>query len=332
MRYFETALIKKEIVITLLFSVVCGYFNLISGFICMGLGMVHILMIRNFDKKMHEQISKLCDNIDEVLMGNDTLNFGDFSEGDISILETEINKMTLKIREQNTALNNDKIMMKNAAADISHQLKTPLTSMNLILSMITKPDIKRTEFMAYIQNLAELLNRTQWLMDVMLKLSQFDAKVIKMQKKIFNPEEAIGKCLSAVEISAELKEIDINVHILDKQAEINGDINWFCEALTNIMTNCIKHTPRGGNIGITVEQTAVSTIIKIKDSGKGIPENELLKIFDRFYTKSDFASQGYGIGLALAKKIITEQNGIIQAKIDKTPGALFVITMYKSTI
>jgi signal transduction histidine kinase len=277
----------------------------------------------------YSEIAELCDDIDRILSGNESVKLEKFEEGEIGILKSEVGKMTVKLREQNSALKKDKLLLKDSMADISHQLRTPFTSMNLIVTLLGKQDLSAEQQAKYLRELSELLNRTDWLIEDLLKLSQLDAGVVQLKSERISAKKLLKTAVEPLEIPIELHGITLEISA--DESELNVDGRWTCEALCNIFKNCMEHTPSGGRIHAAATDNALCTEITITDSGNGISEKDLPHIFERFY-KSDRSSQGFGIGLSLAHRVITLQNGIIYAE-NRTPhGACFRIRFYKSCI
>lgn len=317
-----------HIIVTLIFSAVIAFSDIFSGALCLAMGAVLLAVYLITEKIRHDKIADLCNEIDRILTGGEQIKLNDFSEGDMSILQSEIRKLTIRLGGQNTMLKTDKILMKDSIADISHQLRTPFTTMNLVLSMLSKPGLSRQETARYVRELSRLLSRTDWLIDDMLKLSQFDAGVVELDRKICGVRELIRSSAEPIEIPLELKGIELAADISENVcAEI--DFKWTREAVGNILKNCMEHTPENGIIRVRAEENPLYTEIIISDSGNGIAPDDLPHIFQRFYRTSD--TEGYGIGLALAQRIVKSQNGIIEARNGET-GAEFTVRIYKTTV
>lgn len=317
-----------HIIVTLIFSAVIALSDILSGVLCLSMGTVLLAVYLITEKIRHDKITDLCNEIDRILTGGEQIKLDDFSEGDMSILQSEIRKLTIRLGGQNTMLKTDKVLMKDSIADISHQLRTPFTTMNLVLSMLSKPGLSRQETSRYVRELSRLLNRTDWLIDDMLKLSQFDAGVVELERKFCGVRELIRSSAEPIEIPLELKGIEFAADIPENVcAEI--DFKWTREAVGNILKNCMEHTPENGIIRVSAEENPLYTEIIISDSGNGIAPKDLPHIFRRFYRTSD--TDGYGIGLALAQRIVKSQNGIIEARNGET-GAEFTVRIYKTTV
>ncbi len=317
-----------DIIVILIFSAVIAYLDISAGVLCLAMGIIMLALYLLTEKTRHNKISHMCNEIDRILTGGEQIKLDDFSEGDLSILQSEIRKLTIRLSGQNSMLRSDKILMKDSIADISHQLRTPFTTMNLVLSMLSKPDLSRQESARYVRELSKLLNRTDWLIDDMLKLSQFDAGVVELERKICGVRELIRSSAEPVEIPMEIKGIEFIMDIPENVfAEI--DFKWTGEAVGNILKNCMEHTPENGIIRVSAEENPIYTEIIISDSGNGIAPKDLSHIFERFYRTAD--TGGYGIGLALAQRIVKSQNGIIEAK-NTERGAVFTIRIYKTAV
>lgn len=281
-------------------------------------------------QKRAEKISRLCGNIDDILCGADNVDLGEYCEGELSILSDEIRKLTVRLREQNSALYSDKQLMKEALEDMTHQLRTPLTAMLLVLGMLRKPDLSERERAGHIQELYALLSRMQRLLETTLGLSRLEAGAVEFKAEEISVRSLVEEALEPLSISIELKNIALQTEI-DGEPAFNGDRQYCAEALSNILKNCMEHTPQGGAIKISAAANALYTGIIITDSGNGIPESELPRVFERFYRpkgEDKFNKAGYGIGLAFARKIIALQNGSLTVRNAPPLGAEFEIRIY----
>lgn len=321
-------LLYIHLLLTLLFVIGALWINILTAALLAIFSMLLLILHLYSTAKRYTKIMMLCDDISKVLHGDDTISIASYTEGEMSILYSEIQKMTIRLREQHEMLLQDKGILKRAMADISHQLKTPLTSINLILSMLGKSDVSANTRIQLIQELAQLLHRTEWLIDDMLKLSQFDAGVIVMQNEEISVKSLIANAVKPLEISMELRGITFNTEITDT-AHISGDFKWLSESITNILKNCMEHTEKNGAIKAVVLENPIFLQITICDTGCGIAESDLPHIFKRFYKCTHTKSQGFGIGLALTKEIIDAHNGVIFAENCKNGGAKFIIRFYK---
>lgn len=320
-----------HISVTLIGAGACLLFSPAAAAILLAVSVIILIADIIVSKRRIDDISRICDDIDRILRGSDEIVFDDYTEGAMSILTSEIQKMTVRLREQNADLHRRNIFLKEALEDISHQLRTPLTSMMLILGMLREPDLDRVRRSEYIQELFGLISRMQWLIGTMLSLSRLDAGAVTFRSEQINVRELIRTSLEPFSISLELKNIKLTTECPGDIALI-GDIDYLSEAIGNIVKNCIEHTPENGEISVTAEDNAIYTGITVTDSGEGIAPEELPHIFERFYRSTEFAKKGYGIGLAFAQRVIAEQNGSLQIRSAVPHGAQFEIKVYKTTV
>ncbi len=280
-----------------------------------------------FTKARYKSIAQISDQIDLVLHNADYLYIGESDEGELSILQSEIKKMTLRIREQNNALKREKEHLADSLADIAHQLRTPLTSVNLILSLLeNNPD--ENERKALIRETKELFVQMDWLLTSLLKLSRLDAGIVVFQGEQIDVNTLISAALHPFLIPMELHDIALQIDV-PKGTIIQGDSGWLSEAIQNILKNCMESAGDNGKIEIVCEDNPLYTEIAIHDSGGGFEKEDLPCLFDRFYRGKNAGVTGYGIGLALCKMIITRQGGTITAKNHPQGGAIFSIRFPK---
>lgn len=280
-----------------------------------------------FTRVRYKSIAQISNQIDLVLHNADHLYIGESDEGELSILHSEITKMTLRIREQNEALKKEKEHLADSLADIAHQLRTPLTSANLILSLLgNNPD--ENERKAFVRETEELLLRMDWLITSLLKLSRLDAGIVAFQSEPIEVNNLISAALRPLLIPMELHEINVQIDA-PQGILIQGDAGWLSQAIQNILKNCMESAGDHGSIEVTGRDNPLFTEITIHDSGAGFDQADIPRLFDRFYRGKNSNSAGYGIGLALCKMIITRQGGMVTAKNHPQGGALFMIRFPK---
>ncbi len=286
---------------------------IISNVIVMSLFLVAIITLYNkFSRKKTQEIYELINYLDQINKGDYDIKLEKYNEDEISKLRDQIYKTTIILKENEKFLLNDKIILKNNLADISHQLKTPLTAIMLMLENITEdkemPPSKRNE---YILKISEQTDKMKYLIEVLLKLSRLDASVIEFKKDKIKCSVLIESVVANMEYLLSKKNITINLNI-ENDNIIVCDKKWQEEALTNILKNSIENSFQDGKIDINLSGNNFYSAIKIKDYGIGISQEMQKRIFDRF-KKSD-NSNGIGIGLNLAKTIIEKDDGMISLK------------------
>lgn len=293
--------------------------------LCLSLLFLSILIIENRIK--NKTVKKIIKRLEDVNAGIYDLKLDDTEEGTLKILEDEIYKTTLMLREETESSIKAKNYLKDSLADISHQIKTPLTSIAIMVDNLANNDVKdqvRKEFLMDIQNQIEKLN---FLIIALLKLSKFDANVIEFKKDEIDVAKLIEDSVKQVNALKNDAKVDIQVSG-DKDVTFLGDYLWEREAITNIVKNCIEHTPPHKKIYITYSKTPFFTKIEIKDEGIGMTKEERRHIFERFYKGKNSNANSVGIGLSLAKEIIKKDNGDILVKSELGKGTTFVIKHY----
>ena len=279
--------------------------------------------------RRYRRIAELSDDIDRILHGEDHVSLNEYAEGELGILQSEVHKMTIRLREQKQSLVDDKIYLADSLADISHQIRTPLTSINLLVSLLSDPGITDERRGELSRELYSLLSRIDWLITTLLKMSKLDAGTVQFNSETVPMAELIRKSTESVAIPMELRGQELNV---TADGSFIGDIGWTAEAITNIVKNCMEHTPEGGKVSVTATDNPLFAEIIISDNGSGIAGEDLPHIFERFYKGKNSADNSFGIGLALARTIITTQNGTIKAENILPHGAKFTIRFYKGTV
>ncbi len=285
-----------------------------------------ILFFR-FTRGRYQRIAELSEQIDLVLHYGERMEISREEEGELSILQSEITKMTQRIREQNDALRREKKYLADSLADIAHQLRTPLTSLSLILSLLENAEDHK-EQRRLLGEGEKLFSQVDWLLTSLLKLSRLDAGIVDFKTEDIQVEKLMESALQPLLIPMELHCITL-IKNIPENIQIYGDIGWLSEAVRNILKNCMESAGDGGRIEICCRDTLLYTEVTIHDSGAGFEPEELRHIFDRFYRGKKENASGYGIGLALSKTIIVRQGGTLTAKNHPEGGAFFTVRFPK---
>ena len=315
-------------------SIIIENDRLFSGFIIVynilfiGLALSIILLYLKHEKDQNKEIKKIARCIEEINKKNYSINIDENSEDELSILKNELYKITIMLKEDAENSKKDKLKLKDSLSDISHQLKTPLTSINIMLdNILDNPDMDSNTKEKFIQNIKREITNISSLVGEILKLSKFDASVIKFEEKQVFINDLVKSAISNVEMMAELKNINIEVNNQDN-IKLVCDAKWQIEAITNILKNCIEHSKDDSTITIDIDSNKIYKQITIKDNGEGIDEKDLPHIFERFYKGKNSSKDSVGIGLALAKTIIEKDNGSIKVDSKKGKQTTFVIKYY----
>lgn len=335
MKLFRNPEVKKSILLyaflTVLFTgagaFLDAYFSLGILIVCIAFSLISIIM----SYRRYKRISGFSKEIDRTLHGKETIDLSEYSEGELAILQNEVSKLTIQLREQADNLRKDKIFLTDSIADISHQIRTPLTSLNLIVSFLSKPGLSDERRFKLVKEAEALLSRIDWLISTLLKMSKLDSGTANLLREKVDVKDLIDRAAASIAIPMELREQQL-ITQYENTPCFMGDLQWTVEAVENILKNCMEHTPRGGIIAVRASENGIYTEIVISDNGSGIDKEDLPYLFDRFYKGKNSDNQSYGIGLALARMIIVNQNGTIKADNNPSGGAAFTIRFYKGVV
>lgn len=278
-----------------------------------------------YNRKKDRELSEITRYIEQINSRNYQLNIDDNTEDELSILKNEIYKTTVMLREAADNSLKDKAMLKDSISDISHQLRTPITSVLITLdNIIDSPDMDGETRMAFLRRArAEILN-ISFLTESLLKLSKFDSNTVAYINREENIYELLTEAADRVSLLADLKNVAVKISG-DTDDTILCDRRWQTEAFANILKNCIEHSAENSEIAVTFEQNKVYAKVEIKDCGCGIDKNDLPHIFERFYKGKNSSKNSIGIGLALSKAIIEAGGGYISVSSEKNVGTVFTI-------
>ena len=298
-----------------------------AGVLSLVLSAAFGLVLWLFTRARYQSLARISEEIDRVLHHADRLYISQSEEGELAILQSEIAKMTLRLRSQNDALRQEKTHLADSLADIAHQLRTPLTSANILLSLLeSTPDGGQRK--ALLREAEGLFRQMDWLLTALLKLSRLDAGIVSFQREPIPVRHLLHTALSPLLIPLELHNIQTQISV-PEDAVISGDLNWLSEALQNLLKNCLENAGDNGTITITCQDTLLFTELTMRDSGPGFAPEDLPHLFDRFYRGQGASATGYGIGLALCRTILLGQGGTISAKNHPSGGALFILRFSK---
>lgn len=288
-----------------------------------------ILIFYLYDKNKSKKIKEITKMISKINNRQFDIDINDFNEGELSILKNEISKTTIMLRQVADNSVKDKLNLKDSLGDISHQLKTPLTSITIMIdNILDNPDMDEKTRKRFLINIKREILNINFLVMSLLKLSKFDANVVKFNKESVYLKDIIIESIKNVSMIKELKNITIKVSG-DDNIKLLCDFKWQVESITNILKNSIEHTSEYGTVEVNYSENKLYTRILIKDNGKGIDSGDLPHIFDRFYKGENGSDDSFGIGLSLSKTIIEKEGGSITVKSTPNIGTIFTIKYLK---
>lgn len=310
-------------------------------------GLIVTVIFIILTNRRYRALAKMAANLDRVLAGERDIRLRDMSEGELAILSSEIDKVIARLNLTVDELQAEKLALSDALADISHQLKTPLTSIAISTELIRDRLSARGDSEDLVERLRliqTLQARVEDLVAALLKLACIDAGVIKLVCGAVDARELVRKSFEPLAIAFDIADVRFSADVQDG-ASYEGDLTWSVEALENILKNCMQHTPAGGCVSVRVTEDVLACRIRIEDTGPGIAESDLPHIFERFYRGSRDANAapsevnpaGVGIGLALSKSLVTAQGGTLTAENlrdenGNVTGAAFNLVFFKAVV
>lgn len=314
-----------------------------------GAGAVGLVFFAVVSVRRHRQIMGLAREVDEVLHNGRRVDFTTCREGDVAILSSELAKMVARLARTRDSLESERNALSDALADVSHQIRTPLTAIGLMLPVVERADEPRERRRA-VRELEAMLEQVSWLVTTLLKIAKVDAGAMHVERREVNAAEVVRRAVAPLATALDLRDVNLAL-ALDEAAVFAGDAPWTAEAVENIVKNCMEHTPAGGTVTVTVREDALACAISVRDTGPGIAAEDLPHIFERFYrgrgegaaaagagedtaSAADTVRQpaGFGIGLSLAQALVSAQGGTLRAANNPEGGARFDIAFPKLVV
>ena len=290
---------------------------------------LYMAIIFIYLKQRDKKINQITQYINEIKNRKYDLDINENSEDELSNLKNELYKITIMLKEESEISRQDKENIKMSVEDISHQLKTPLTSIMIMLDNLKdNPNMDEDTKQRFIFEISKQVDWINWLVISILKLSRLEANVVKFSDNKINVKKFIDEIIDNLEIPIEIKNQKIIIEG-NEDASFIGDYKWQQEAITNIIKNAIEHNKENGKITIKYEENVLFTKITIIDEGQGIAKEDLKHIFERFYKAQNSSDNSVGIGLSLAKNIIEKNNGMINCKSEIGNGTEFIVKYMK---
>ncbi len=285
-------------------------------------------LLFHYWKKRRNAINTLAEYIRRIEQGEYALDLVDNTEDELSTLKNELYTVTVMLKENAELSSKQKKALARSVSDISHQIKTPLTSVMVLLDNLTDDEDMPTETRSrFLTEVSKQCNHVSWLVASLLRLSRLDAGVVEFSKTQVSIKEILEQVKNKLEILAELKQIDIVTEGEDISLVV--DKNWFAEALLNIVKNAIEHSTEKSKVIIRLKENDVYASILVKDFGEGMDEEDCKHIFERFYKSKNASEQSIGIGLSLAWEVVKQHNGTISVNAKPGKGTEFEIKIYK---
>lgn len=316
-------------ILSVCLSFVCGMFHIASGILCLILGITLTAIFYLEARRYNQKLERLNQYLSLVCSGNYDLRLEENQEGELSILSNNLYKVISTLRTQKEMLEKDKVYLADALADITHQLKSPLTSMTMMTDLLQE-EVEEENTKEMLEVIASQLAKMRWLILNLLKMSKLDAGTTQLKREEVQIWDVIRESQAPFLLAMELKKIQI----VDKTQNFifHGDKNWTVEAVSNMIKNCIEHMQESGKLILETQHTNLYEELVIQDDGCGISAEDLPHIFERFYRGKNSSPESVGIGLALAKTILEKERAEIFVESEEGNGTRFVIRFYHALI
>lgn len=311
--------------------------NIIVSTLIIGvMSVLFIICFYIYLRRRKNAIVQLQDYMDKISRGNYELEINDNSEDELSSLKNSLYKIMVYMKEQADSARIKKVMLAQSVSDISHQLKTPLTSTQILLDNLNdNPDMEYATRKKFIYEALNQVNGMSWMIVTMLKLSRIDAGVVEFNNENISINKIVEEAVGNLEVIAEIKAVSIDIYVHNSNTDnihkvsdnkvnklnksdiyINGDYNWNREALQNIIKNAIEHSRHKGTVKINITDNDVYTAVYITNRGDKLSDQRQKQIFERYYSEAKYEDNSMGIGLPLAKAVIEKQGGYISVESD----------------
>lgn len=284
------------------------------------------LLVVRYVRKQDQRLEEMETYCEEILNNHYALDLRDNEEGDFSILKNKVYDITVMLNEKNQFLEQNKKETEQLLADISHQLKTPITSLNMMTELLYMdlPQEKRVEF---LDNMQKDLMRMEWFVKMILNLAKLDSKTLVLKKKAECAAELSEEVRQYFRAFAEMNGCELKV-LCEPKIQVDCDKKWTKEAIQNIVKNAIEHGAR--EICLSWEENYIYTKLTVSDDGDGMEKEDLPHIFERFYKTKDSREDSVGLGLAFCKSIVEHQGGEVKVWSEKGMGTTFSFKFYKN--
>ena len=311
-----------------------------AGAACAVGGIAVTILFVAFSVRRYAEIGRLSAQVDDVLAQGRRLELADYREGDVAVLGNQVAKVVAQLARTTQQLHHEKSLMADWMADVSHQIRTPLTALTLTAAALERAESDQ-ERKALVRQLQTMVDQLSWLVTALLRLAKLDAEALPLEKRSVALEGLFERAAAPLEVALDLRDVRLEV-ACQPGASFVGDGRWTAEALANILKNCMEHAPEGSVIRLEGSEDAIACRIRIVDEGLGIAPQDLPHVFERFYqgratqeldgeppTQPDAFNDGFGIGLSLAQALVAAQGGTLRASNEPGAGARFDVTFPK---
>lgn len=285
------------------------------------------LLTQIFGKRLSAFTSVLCQTLDHMIEGNEAPLHPEDSETMLARICYRLSRLYQIMQENQRKVDEERQELQSLISDISHQVKTPVSNLKMATDTLLEKPMTEAERTDFIRGIRSQTDKLDFLFQALVKTSRLETGVIQLDKKPGRLFDTVAQAMSGIVYAAEKKEITVSVDC-PEDLTVFHDSKWTSEALFNLLDNAVKYTPAGGKIAVSVVLWEMYVEIKVTDTGKGISESNQAAIFRRFYREEEVhEQQGVGIGLYLAREIVTRQGGYIKVVSEPGKGSEFSIML-----
>ena len=321
-------LISMTAITFILFSLTLEVAVLIAGAALIGCALVWFLALTQaFGKRLSRFTSDLCKTLDNMMDGDEEPEPADNSETLFARINHRLTRLYQIMRVNRHKVEEERQELQELVSNISHQVKTPVSNLKMVTDTLLTRPVTEAERIDFIKGVRSQTDKLDFLFQALVKTSRLETGVIRLEKKPGRIYDTVAQAMSGIVYAADNKQIGVSVDC-PENLTVAHDSKWTAEALFNLLDNAVKYTPAGGKITVTIEEWEMYVEIKVADTGKGISENNQAAIFRRFYREEEVHEQpGVGIGLYLAREIVTKQGGYIKVVSELGSGSAFSIML-----
>lgn len=322
------AVLSMAAITLILYAISLEIVVLIAGCVLIICSLVWIFALtRAFEKQLSSFTSELCQTLDNMIDGTEKVIKVEEKETLFARISHRLVRLYQILQENRRKIDEERQELQSLVSDISHQVKTPVSNLKMVTDTLLTRTVSDNERIDFIQGIRSQTDKLDFLFQALVKTSRLETGVIVLEKKDAKVFNTVAQAMSGIVYAAEQKQIDVSVNC-SEELSVSHDSKWTAEALFNLLDNAVKYTPSGGKINVAVEKWEMYVEIKVTDTGKGISESNQASIFRRFYREEEVhEQQGLGIGLYLAREIVTRQGGYIKVVSEQGKGAAFSIML-----
>ena len=327
----ETGAAVSMLVLTFILSAMTGQgWVLLAGALLTACALVWMFLLTLFfAERLSQFTSNLCQTMDNMISGGEAPERAADRDTIFARISHRLSQLYRIMQENRRKVDEERQELQMLVSDISHQVKTPVSNLKMVTDTLLAKPVTEQERRDFLQGIRSQTDKLEFLFQALVKTSRLETGAIRLEKKDGLLIDTLAQAMSGIVYGAEKKGIAVSVQC-PEDLRVSHDSKWTAEALFNLLDNAVKYTPAGGQISVSVEQWEMYVKLDVADTGKGIPESSQAAVFRRFYREEEVHDQpGVGIGLYLAREIITQQGGYMKVTSELGRGSTFSVFLPK---